>query len=228
MIRCQQIRISFGGLQVLKGVDLSVQEGEVLGLMGPNGAGKSTLFNVLTGVHSPDSGTIFLKDQVVRLRNPATAAALGIARTFQTPRPLLGLSVFENVAVATADHDLAIRCLQKVGLQNQRDRDSGALNLMDRKRLEVARALALRPKALLLDEAMAGLTAVEMEEATSLICSLKESGVAVVWVEHVMGPLFRTCDRIAVLDQGRIICDGTPDVVSKNPEVLRVYLGEEF
>ncbi len=227
MIRCEGIRISFGGLQVLTGVDLTVNAGEVLGLMGPNGAGKSTLFNVLSGVHAPDSGKIFLQGFEIKMRNPAIAANLGIARTFQTPRPLTSLSVLDNVAVATPDLDLALRCLQLVGLRERKDLNSGGLNLMDRKRLEVARALALKPKVLLLDEAMAGLTTGEMEEATQLILGLKESGLAVVWVEHVMGPLFRTCDRIAVLHQGKIMREGAPAMIFEDPEVRRVYLGDE-
>ena len=227
MIRCEEIRISFGGLEVLTGVDLAVNAGEVLGLMGPNGAGKSTLFNVLSGVHAPDSGKIFLQGFEIKMRNPAIAANLGIARTFQTPRPLTSLSVLDNVAVATPDLDLALRCLQLVGLRERKDLNSGGLNLMDRKRLEVARALALKPKVLLLDEAMAGLTTGEMEEATQLILGLKESGLAVVWVEHVMGPLFRTCDRIAVLYQGKIMREGAPTMIFEDPEVRRVYLGDE-
>ena len=227
MIRGEGLRMSFGGLEVLSGVDLSVGPSEVLGLMGPNGAGKSTLFNLFSGVIQPKRGKIFLGDHEVRLRNPTDAAKFGIARTFQTPRPLTELTVLENLKVATPDHPFALECLAEVSLQNQYDRNSGDLNLMDRKRLEIARALALKPRVLLLDEAMAGLTASEMEVAIELIRKLKARGLAVIWVEHVISALLRTCDRIAVLNQGKIIREGSPSTIMEDPEVKRIYLGEK-
>jgi branched-chain amino acid transport system ATP-binding protein len=227
MIECLKLCQSFGGLQVLTGLDLRVGKSEILGLIGPNGAGKSTLFNTLTGVHPARSGTIRIEGKEVRIQGPDHAARLGIARTFQTPRPLAGLSVLENVLVATADLDFAQECLHQAGIEISAERNAGELNLMDRKRLEVARALALRPKVLLLDEAMAGLTLSEMVEAIAWIRSLKTKGIAVIWVEHVMSALFQTCDRIAVLYQGSILREGTPAEISKDEMVRRIYLGED-
>jgi branched-chain amino acid transport system ATP-binding protein len=227
MIECLKLCQSFGGLQVLTGLDLRVGKSEILGLIGPNGAGKSTLFNTLTGVHPARSGTIRIEGKEVRIQGPDHAARLGIARTFQTPRPLAGLSVLENVLVATADLDFAQECLHQAGIESSAERWAGELNLMDRKRLEVARALALRPKVLLLDEAMAGLTLSEMVEAIAWIRSLKTKGIAVIWVEHVMSALFQTCDRIAVLYQGSILREGTPAEISKDEMVRRIYLGED-
>jgi branched-chain amino acid transport system ATP-binding protein len=227
MIECVGIRQSFQGLEVLKGVDLRVSAGEVVGLIGPNGAGKSTLFNAITGVHTPISGRIRLEGSEVRISSPDQAARLGIARTFQTPRPLSSLTVLENLLVATTDRAWALQCLEDAGLSPAASRPSGELNLMDRKRLEIARALALRPRILLLDEALAGLTPGEIEEALKLIRSLKSRGLAVIWVEHIVSAVFRTCDRIAVLVQGTLLCEGPPAEVAANPAVKRAYLGDE-
>jgi branched-chain amino acid transport system ATP-binding protein len=227
---------SFGALRAVAGVSFTVREGELVGLIGPNGAGKSTLYNLIAGVIPPNSGEILFQGRSVGGWQPYRAARAGIGRTFQIPKPYRHLSVIENVMVSALLHERSLAAARRhaegvlvdVGLADYVDSPVSILTVGLLKRLEVARALALRPKLVLFDEIMAGLTAGEVRGMTALVSKLPERGFTVIWVEHVLYAIMNAAPRIMVLHRGQVIADGPPEQLAKDPVVIKAYLGEEM
>jgi branched-chain amino acid transport system ATP-binding protein len=238
LLTLENVTKSFGGLTAVLAMDLQIAEGEIVGLIGPNGAGKTTLFNLIAGVYQPENGRITFRTREITRLDPAARCKLGIVRTFQHVRPFYHLSVLDNVAVARvygreparsraqAERD-ARESLQRVGLKESYDLHAGALSLMSRKRLELARALATRPYLLLLDEWLAGLSPVELPEALDLIRALRETGITIVLVEHLVKAVFGVSDRVIAMDAGEKIAEGAPSQVAVHPRVVEAYLGPE-
>jgi branched-chain amino acid transport system ATP-binding protein len=227
---------SYGALAVTRDVSLSVSQGSALGVIGPNGAGKTTLFNLITGTVRADSGQISLFGVDITQMDARRRCLGGIARSFQVPQPFAGLSVFENVLIAAAfGRGLSERAagpharaaLDLTGLGPKADGLAGALTLLDRKRLELARALASGPRLLLLDEIAGGMTEAECATLVDLIRAVRSSGVTIIWIEHVLHALLKVVDRIVVLDFGKVIAEGPPDAILSDPQVTSVYLGPE-
>ena len=231
----RQVRKAFKGVQALGGVDLEVRRGEILGLVGPNGSGKSTLINVVSGHYAADAGSIRLEGEELLGMPAHRIARAGVARTYQIPRPFSTLSVLQNIALPPMfgqvvmdrrrAEEEAWRWLDFTNLGDKADRYPGELNLHQRKFLELARALASRPKLLFLDEVLSGLTPAEMDGALRLIRAIRDQGVTIVFVEHVMRAVMELTDRVVVLTYGRSIAQGAPHEVMRNPEVLSAYLG---
>jgi branched-chain amino acid transport system ATP-binding protein len=228
------IRKRFGALAVLDRVTLSLMEGEAVGVVGPNGAGKTTLLNVLSGALAPDSGSVDFHGRDVTSRGAADRCKLGIARTHQVPRPFIGMTVFENVLVgATAGgkrrgseaYDLCLEVLDQTALTLIANRRAESLGLLQRKRLELARALAVEPSVLLLDEIGGGLTDAETGALVELVASLRDRGIAVLWIEHIVHLLMQVVSRLVCMDAGRIIAEGAPDDVVAQAAVIDAYLG---
>jgi len=225
----------FGGVHAVDGVDFDAEEGSVLGLIGPNGAGKTTLFNLVSGYLSPTRGRIALFGKEVTGLRPFALARLGVSRTFQVVRPFPRLSVLENVMVGAFLHHKAaaeaerhaLAVLTRLGLARQADMPASALTLAARKKLEIAKALAVQPRLLLLDEVVAGLNPSEMTATIELIRGIRQSGVTIVIVEHILKVILGLCDRVVVLDHGRKIAEGTAPEVAANPEVISAYLGSD-
>lgn len=226
----------FGGLAAVKSVDFTVSEGEIVGLIGPNGAGKTTIFNLLSGVYKPTSGSIrFAGEDITHLYPPSKVCLKGIGRTFQVVRPFGNMTVEENVMVGafaktpyTAQaREYAREVLDLVGFGRDKDMLAKSLTIADRKRLEVARALATQPKLLLLDEVMAGLNHTEVSEVVKLVGKLRKSGITILIIEHIMAAIMSLSDRIIVLHHGEKIAEGTPEVVSRDQKVIDAYLGED-
>ena len=226
----------FRGLVAVDDVSLEVPAGSIFAVIGPNGAGKTTLFNLIAGVYACDTGTIHFDGARIDGTKPEQICALGLARTFQIVRPFPGLTVHENVAIGAllrAPHpDAAFAAagevLRKLDLWDKRSQKAGSLTLPDRKRLEVARALATRPKLLLLDEVMAGLRPTETDRVVSILRALsREDGVTLLMIEHVMRAVMALADCVHVLNHGASIAEGTPQEVTRNPQVIASYLGAE-
>jgi branched-chain amino acid transport system ATP-binding protein len=229
----------FGGVTAVSGVDFEVRRGEIVGLIGPNGAGKTTLLNVICGVHPPDAGEITFRGQRLNGMAPHRITRLGVARTFQVVQPFRGMTVRENAAVgalfgahATGSMSEALRradeALEKVRLADKRDQPVGRLTLSDQKRLELARALAMQPELVLLDEVMAGLNPAGVAEIMEELRQINAAGYTLIIIEHVMKAIMGLCRRVIVLQQGRRIAEGPPDQVVQNPDVVRAYLGDRF
>jgi len=227
---------SYGALRVTDNISFDVSQGETLGILGPNGAGKSTLFNLIGGDVTPDSGAVRFQDRDISSLPPHKRCSLGIGRSYQIPHPFVGMTVFENLMVAaTAGAGLSeanayspcLEILRQTGLIGKANNLSGGLRLLDRKRLELARALATSPKVLLLDEIAGGLTEPEAKDLVALIRDIKQSGVTIIWIEHVVHALLAVADRLLVINYGSKLAEGKPQAVMSDPEVRRVYMGLE-
>ena len=237
VLQVEDIHKSFGGVRALQGVSMSVEEGEILGLIGPNGAGKTTLFNVITGVYKPDKGRVIIFGEDVTGWPPHRIALLGVARTFQIPKPFPDLTVYENVLVSIkfsnrrlSDLEAAEeakRILEFLGLDKHAHMLAAQLNVALEKRLELARALARQPRLLLLDEVLAGLNPVEVSYMLEKIkLAKKEFNLTIVMIEHVMHAVMNIADRIVVLHLGRKLAEGPPEEIATNPKVIEAYLGD--
>ncbi|MGA3138846.1 MAG: ABC transporter ATP-binding protein [Xanthobacteraceae bacterium] len=225
---------NFGAVVIAENLDLELADGEALGMLGPNGAGKTTLFGIITGMLAPTAGQILFEGHDITRLSAAHRCRLGMARSFQIPQPFGGMSVFENLVVAGAFakrrrerevYDLAAQILEDCGLGEKANVKADTLTLLDRKRLELARALATRPKLLLLDEVAGGLSEMECETLVSLIRRIRETGVSIIWIEHIVHALLATVDRIVVLAGGTFIADDRPAEAIRHPKVTEIYMG---
>ena len=224
----------FGAVVVAHDIDLALSEGEALGIIGPNGAGKSTLFGIASGTVQPDAGRVMLEGSDITRLPPERRCRLGLGRSFQIPQPFHGMSVFENLVVAAAfgtgrsERDVYGRCvdlLDQCALADKANRTAGSLTLLDRKRLELARALATGPRVLLLDEVAGGLTEHECKALVELIRTIRRGGVSIIWIEHVVHALTALVDRLLVLHGGTFIAQGAPEAVIRSPAVREIYMG---
>jgi branched-chain amino acid transport system ATP-binding protein len=236
LLELRGVSKSFRGLRAVHNASLAVPEGEIVGLIGPNGAGKTTLFNVVAGVYRPDTGEILFDGKPIHGLRPDEICGAGIGRTFQIVKPFAGLSVVENVIVGALLRERSVSearkrsqmILDRLGLGAKRDALASSLTLPDRKRLEVARALATRPRLLLLDEVMAGLRPTECDEMVEVFRDLNRTyGTTILLIEHVMRAVMALARNIVVLHHGEVIARGTPEQIVKDPAVLECYLGEE-
>ena len=227
----------FGALAALCGVDFSLYEGEILGLIGPNGSGKTTLFNVITGVYRPSKGKIFFEGRDISGMSPHRICQMGIAKTSQIVQPFTRMTVAENVLVGAMYGGglpqreawrKTLEVLEFVHLDDVMNSPSGNISIPDRRRLELARALATSAKVILLDENMAGLTPNEIEEALNLLRAIREQGVTLMVVEHIMRAVMGVSDRMIVFNYGEKIAEGTPKEIANNPDVITAYLGEKY
>ena len=251
LLELTKINKNFGGVQALNDVSLTINEGEIYGLIGPNGAGKTTLFNVITGVYLPNNGRIKFDARSIVGRKPHQVATAGIARTFQNIRLFQNMIVMENVMVGmhaktstgsfgaifntkSARHEekmirtQSMRWLDYVGILTEADNLARNLSYGDQRRLEIARALATRPKLLALDEPAAGMNAIETEELKGLIQTIRTDGVSILLIEHDVKLIMNLCDRVAVLDYGQKIAEDVPQLVRKDPNVIQAYIGGEL
>jgi branched-chain amino acid transport system ATP-binding protein len=236
LLVCENVTKSFGGLTAISNISFQVEQGEIVGLIGPNGAGKTTLFSLINGFYTPDDGRIlFLNEPIDNLR-PNRICKRGIARTFQIAKPFSNLTVLQNVRMGAynSTHKMALaeksalEVTHFVGLGEKKDKLARNITLEDRKRLELARALATQPRLLLLDEVMAGLNPTEITLVTSLIKKINGRGIALFVIEHVMKAIMPLSNRIIVLHHGEKIAEGMPSEISRNPRVVEAYLGEEY
>ena len=236
MLAVLNLSKSFRGLRAVRDVSFEIPEGTINALIGPNGAGKTTIFNMIAGVYAPDSGSIFFEKKPIHGLRPDRICSAGVGRTFQIVKPFAGLSVLDNVMVgaflkektAAGARQVSSGILEKLGLGPKRDLPASSLTLPDRKRLEVARALATRPRLLLLDEVMAGLRPTECDQMVEVFRELNRSqGLTILLIEHVMRAVMALARHIGVLHHGELIARGAPDQVVRDPAVLECYLGEE-
>jgi branched-chain amino acid transport system ATP-binding protein len=236
ILALENISKRFGAVVVADEIGLTLGAGEVLGIIGPNGAGKTTLFGIAAGNVAPDSGRVLFDGQDITKASPERRCRLGLARSFQIPQPFSGMTVFENVVVAAAFgggereaavYDACAELLERCGLDAKANQRAGGLTLLDRKRLELARALATKPRVLLLDEVAGGLTEFECGTLVELIRDVRASGISIVWIEHVVHALLSAVDRLLVLHGGKFIAEGDPRTVIKSPQVAEIYMGIE-
>jgi branched-chain amino acid transport system ATP-binding protein len=236
ILEVKNLQKSFGGLKVIQDISFDVKQGEILGLIGPNGAGKTSLFNILTGFLQPTAGEMYFKEQRHIKITPEKACKSGMARTFQVVKPLDDLTVLENIMVGCLLKQKSVgkaklkakEIAVMLNLQEYISKLAHSLPIGLRKKLEIAKALATEPELLLLDEPMGGLNSAEVEDMILLIKKVKEAGVTIVLVEHVMKALMELSDRVIVLNQGHIIANGTPEEISRDTKVIAAYLGDEL
>lgn len=236
LLQLQSVSKSYGALQVIQDVSFSVEEGQTLGILGPNGAGKTTLFNLISGDVACDSGQVIYAGRDITLEPAHQRCRSGIGRSYQVPQPFSNMTVFENLVTAAcfgggqterAAWETAYQVLALTGLLKQANDPAGSLTLLNRKRLELARALATSPKLLLLDEIAGGLTVHEAHELLDELQRIKASGVTMIWIEHVVHALLSIADRLLVINFGTLLAQGSPHDVMNDPQVQRVYMGLE-
>jgi len=236
LLETEALTVRFGGILANADISIGVNEGEILGLIGPNGAGKSTLFNLVAGTYRPTSGRIRFEGRDITRLPPAVRCKLGVARTFQVVKSFETMSVLENVVVGAlvrftstrTAREEAYRVLDVTGLTRRAEPTDRDLTPPEKRRLEVARALATQPKLLLLDEVLTGLTPAEAQKGVELVRKIRELGVTVVMVEHVMEVVMPLVDRAIVLDLGRVLAQGAPQAIVRDPKVIQAYLGDRF
>jgi branched-chain amino acid transport system ATP-binding protein len=234
LLSLENLKKSYGALVVTDDVSLDVQKGEIVGILGPNGAGKTTLFNLIAGTVKASTGKVSFKNADISGMDAAARCKLGISRSFQVPHPFNGMTVFENILVGAAfgrsaedPESHALKVMELTGMRAKANQLAGSITLLERKRLEMARALATEPELLLLDEIAGGLTERECQSLLAGIRDVHASGVTIVWIEHVVHALLSVAQRLVVLNFGKLIADGTPHDVMKSKDVKSVYLGED-
>jgi branched-chain amino acid transport system ATP-binding protein len=234
LLKIQNVSKSFGGFTALNDVSLDIAEGERFGLIGPNGSGKTTLINCVAGSLRNEAGQIVFKGREITALPAYRRTRLGIARSFQIPRPFTSMTVLENLIVPleyivhmndAKAHAEAMEILQRIGLADKAHTPSNRLSQVELRKLELARAMAARPRLLISDEAMAGLSGSEVDEVLKILFDLNASGITIIMIEHIMQAVMRFSQRVVCLDAGRIICEGVPAEIVKNPEVQKAYLG---
>lgn len=240
MLKCSEVSKTFGGLQALKRVDFSVNDGDIAGLVGPNGSGKSTMLNIISGVYKPDSGKVLFYDKDISKLPSHIICARGIAKTSQTVQSFPEMTTLQNVLIGvlfndkkgkskTRGVDQASQLLEFVGVPKEKfHAQAKELNVIELRRVQLARALATKPKLLLLDELLTGLTPKETDEAIALVKLINKQGVTILMVEHIMKVIMGLCNHVTVLHHGEKICEGTPEKVCSDEEVIKVYLGKKF
>ncbi|TVX83946.1 ABC transporter ATP-binding protein [Peribacillus simplex] len=236
IIQVKEVSKHFGGLKAVNRVSFDVKENEIVGIIGPNGAGKTTLFNLISGSLPVTSGQVVFNNENITSQKPYIICKKGIGRTYQIVKPFGNISVLENVMVGAFNKasstkeakQFSLEILFKVGLEKKKDQIGKSLTIADKKRLEVAKALATQPTLLLLDEVMAGLNPSEVKELLPMIKGLRDSGITIILIEHIMEVVMTVCDRIVVVHHGEKIAEGTPKEIANNPEVIKAYLGEEL
>jgi branched-chain amino acid transport system ATP-binding protein len=234
LLQLENLSKRYGALVVTDAVSLTVQKGEIVGILGPNGAGKTTLFNLVAGTVRPDNGKVMFKERDISETNAAARCKLGISRSFQVPHPFNGMTVFENILVGAAfgraaedPETHALKVMEITGMRAKANHLASSITLLERKRLEMARALATEPELLLLDEIAGGLTERECQSLLAAIRDVHASGVTIVWIEHVVHALLSVAQRLVVLNFGKLIVDGKPEDVMNSRDVKNVYLGED-
>ena len=232
ILEIRNLHKSFGGVHAVNDVTFHVLRGEILGLIGPNGSGKSTIVNLISGIYIPDSGECLLQNESIWKYSIAKRSHLGIGRTFQSPKPFAGISVFNSIyTIALQKHtykaaeERSLEILDMMGLSSLKDMRSEKLPIEKRKWLDMARILATDPQIIMLDEVMAGLNPSEMDDSIALVQKINQTGITIVFIEHVMKAVMRLCHRIVVINEGQLLCEGNPEEVMNTPEVIKAYLG---
>jgi branched-chain amino acid transport system ATP-binding protein len=234
VVELKDLSKSYGAITVADGLTLELGSGEALGVIGPNGAGKTSMFNLITGSIQPDRGAVFFSGKNITRLSAAKRCRLGIARSFQVPQPFTGMTVFENVLVAATHgagmptaqaNQYCLEMLELTGLIDKANNLSGKLTLLDRKRLELARALCAKPQLLLLDEIAGGLTENECHDLVETINTIRTTGISIIWIEHIVHALLSVVDRLIVIDFGRKIADGEPKETMASKAVQEIYMG---
>jgi len=236
MLHVEKMTKEFGGLRAVDSLDLTIEKGQILGLIGPNGAGKSTAFNCIAGSFAPTSGEITFDGQRITGYKPWNLCAMGLARTFQIVKPFASKDVLYNVTVASfattnsrkIAEEKALAVLESLNFADKKDILAGNLTIADRKRLEIAKALATEPKLLLLDEVMAGLRPNEVDEMVDILKALRDRGITIFVIEHIMRAIMALSDRIVVIQFGKKIAEGLPQEIANNESVIKAYLGEDY
>lgn len=236
LLKAKNVTKKFAGLTAVDSVNLTIEEGEIVGLIGPNGAGKTTFFNSITGFYPATYGSVEFDGQDITRKSTFHNCKAGMARTFQIVQPFGQLTTFENVMVGAFNHEkkyadaekTAKQMIEFVGMGDKMNSIVADLTIGDQRKLEMARALATKPKLLLLDEVMAGLTPTEIEECVELVQKIRDSGITILMIEHIMAALMKLSDRVVVLDHGKLIAEGTPKEITQNERVIESYLGSAY